>query len=430
MLEFGLVTLLLMFLILIGVPIAFSIGGSTLIYILVTNPANVTAIPLRMFSGVNSFTLMALPLFMMAAEIMINTGLSEKLFNLIRLGIGRFRGGLAYVNVLASTVMGSLSGAALSDIGSMGQLEIQAMVDDGYSRPFSCGITAASCIQSPLIPPSNIAILYAGTMSLSVGAMLYGGLLPGLCVALSQIIYIRVNAKKLNLPKHSRTYSAAEKKMLYRDGAVSMLMPLIILVCITFGITTPTEAAAIAVLYALLAGFLYFKNINLSLLTEGIWKTAQSAANLFLIISLSSVFAWALGVEKIPDQLASMLSAVTDNKYVMFLILNLILVVVGMWMETGAAILLFAPILAPVAYKVGIDPLHFAVVMILNLTVGLITPPVGVVLYATAEVGRESFENVTKSTFPYMILGFVVTGFVVFIPEITLFVPRLLGFVQ
>lgn len=415
--------------IIIGFPIAFAIGGTTLIYMLMTNPANITIMPMRMFSGVNSFTLMALPLFMLAAEIMIKTGISTRMFDFVRIRLGKYRGGLAYVNIVASTVMGSLSGAALSDIAGLGYVEIEAMREEGYDNAFACSITAASSVQSPLIPPSNIAILYAGVMSLSVGAVLYAGFVPGLMIALSQMLYVKLNAKRLNLPKHEKHYTKEERRKYARDGYIALAMPAIILLGITLGVFTPTEAAAVAVFYALAVGVLVFRNLKLRQVTDALWTSAQSTANLFLIIALSSVFAWAIGIEKIPDQLASGLLGLTGNKYIILLVMNFMLIVIGMWMETGAAIMLFAPILAPIAYKMGVDPLHFAVMMLVNLTVGLITPPVGVVLYATAAVGKEKFENVVKATMPFIIMGFVVVLVVTYFPPLVLFVPRILGFV-
>jgi tripartite ATP-independent transporter DctM subunit len=426
--EFTIATIILMVTIIIGFPIAFAIGGTTLIYMVLTNPVNITIMPMRMFSGVNSFTLMALPLFMLAAEIMIKTGISTRMFDFVRIRLGKYRGGLAYVNIVASTVMGSLSGAALSDIAGLGHVEIEAMREEGYDNAFACSITAASSIQSPLIPPSNIAILYAGVMSLSVGAVLYAGFIPGLMIALSQMLYVKLNAKRLNLPKHEKQYTKEERRKYTRDGYIALAMPAIILLGITLGIFTPTEAAAVAVFYALAVGVFVFKNLKIKQVTEALWTSAQSTANLFLIIALSSVFAWAIGVEKIPDQLASGLLGLTSNRYVILLVMNFMLIIIGMWMETGAAIMLFAPILAPIAYKMGVDPLHFAVMMLVNLTVGLITPPVGVVLYATAAVGKEKFENVVKATMPFIIMGFVVVLVVTYYPPLVLFVPKLLGF--
>ena len=404
MLEFGIATVLLIGTILIGFPIAFSIGITTVIYILMTNPANISAIPIRMFSGINSFTLMALPLFMLAAEIMIRTGISSKLFDFVRITrFGKKRGGLAYVNILVSTIFGSISGAALSDIAGLGAVELQAMDEDGYDKGFSCAVTAASSIQSPLIPPSNVAILYAGTMALSVGAVLYAGLIPGLLLAFGEMAYVKLNSKKF--PMHEKEYTKEEKKDIRKRGLIAMGMPLIILIGITAGIVTPTEAAAVAVLYALIVGIFVFHNLTLEMVISSLKAAGKTTANLFIITSLSAVFAWAIGVENIPAQLTAFMMSVTESKYVMLLIINLIFLIVGMWMETSAAILLFVPILAPMVTSMGVHPVHFAVIVIVNLTVGLITPPVGVVLYAVANVGKEKFETVVKSTMPFILMG-------------------------
>lgn len=429
MLEFGIATIILIGTILIGFPIAFSIGITTTIYILITNPMNITAIPIRMFSGINSFTLMALPLFMLAAEIMIRTGISSKLFDFVRISqVGKKRGGLAYVNILASTIFGSISGAALSDIAGLGAVEIEAMEEDGYDRDFACSITAASSIQSPLIPPSNIAILYAGTMALSVGAVLYAGLIPGLLLAGSQMIYVRLTEKRY--PKHEKIYTDEERKDIKKRGLIALGMPLIILVGITGGFVTPTEAAAVAVLYAMLVGLFVFRNLTLKMVIDSLNAAAKTTANLFIITSLSAVFAWAIGVEQIPAQLTAFMMSITDSKYVMLMIVNLIFLIVGMWMETSAAILLFVPILAPMVTAMGVNPVHFGVIVIVNLTVGLITPPVGVVLYAVANVGKVKFERVVKATMPFILMGFALVILLTFFPELCLFMPRLMGFLD
>lgn len=431
MLEFWIATAVLIFTILIGFPIAYSIGLTTVLYILITNPANLLVVPIRMFSGINSFTLMALPLFMLAAEIMVRTGISTKLFDFVRITkVGKVRGGLAYVNIIASTIFGSISGAALSDIAGLGKVEMEAMDEDGYPHAFSAAVTASSSTESPLIPPSNIAILYAGTMSLSVGAVLYAGFIPGLVLALAQIIYVALNAKRLNLPKHEKVYTKKEKHTIRVSGWVAMGFPLIILLGITLGWFTPTEAAAVAVLYALIVGVFVFRNIDRKMLLESLWAAGKTTANLFVITSISAVFAWAIGIEQIPQKLAAALLSLSSNKYVILFVINIILVIVGMWMETSAAVLLFAPILSPIAVSMGVHPVHFAVVMILNLTVGLVTPPVGVVLYATADVGKIKFEELVKAILPFIVISFVVLALVTFIPDISLFIPRLLGFID
>jgi tripartite ATP-independent transporter DctM subunit len=428
MITFYIATAILCISILIGIPIAFAIALTTFIYIMMTAPQNLTVIPLRMFAGVDSFVLMALPLFILAAEIMMKTGISEKLFNFVRVFVGRLRGGLAYVNIGASTIFGAISGAALSDIASMGNIEITEMVKQGYSKEFACGVTAGSSLQSPLIPPSNIAIIYAGIMSLSVGAVLVAGFIPGLVLALLEVGWVYLIRKKRNLPKDTGRYTWAQKIDLCVNGFVALIMPFIILGGIAFGFFTPVEAAGVAVLYALLVGFGFWRNLKLSMVVAALKEAALSSAQLFIIIAFSTVFAWALGAQKVPEQIAASMLKFSNNPLLIMLIINVILIIVGMWMETGAAVLLFAPILAPIAYKVGIHPLHFAVVMLLNLVVGAITPPVGVILYATSAVSKVPFIAVCKATVPFMIMGLGAVIIVTLFPELVLFIPRLLGF--
>lgn len=426
---FLIATILLIVLIFAGVPIAFAIGATTTIYLLLVNPANLISIPSRMFSGINSFTLMALPLFMLAAEIMVRTGISTRLFDFVRISwIGKLRGGLAYVNILASTIFGSISGAALSDIAGLGYVEMKAMEEDGYDKGFAAAVTAASSCESPLIPPSNVAILYAGTMSLSVGAVLWAGLIPGLLLAAAQMLYVALNAKRMNLPKHEKHYTKEEKRVIRKEGCLALGMPLIILLGITLGWFTPTESAAVAVVYAIVVGVLIFHNISVRDFMSALWVSAKTTANLFLITSFSAVFAWAIGNEQVPQKIAEAILGVADSKYVVLLIMNLILIIAGMWLETSAAVLLFAPILAPIVVAAGVNPIHFAVICIVNLTLGLITPPVGVVLYATAGVADISFGRMVKAALPFIIINFIVLALVTYIPAICLTVPRLLGF--
>ena len=429
MIEFVVAFVLLIVLLFIEIPIAFSIGMASLVYMVITDAGNILVAPLRIFAGLNSFILMAIPLFIFAAEIMIRSKISKKMFTFISLSIGRFQGGLAYVNVLASTVFGSIAGAALSDIAGLGKIEIDAMKEDGYEPNFACAITAASAIQSPIIPPSNIAILYGGVMSLSVGALFVAGVIPGLLLALGQFAYIKVMSKKINLPRHTEVFTKKERLQIIRDGLIAMLMPVIILGGILGGLVTPTESAAVAVLYALVVSHFVFHNLTFKDIKESMWVSAKISANLFLIISFSTIFAWALGMQKVPDQIAALMLRISENPYILLLIVNVFLIIVGMWMETGAAVLLFAPILAPVMYKVGIHPIHFAMVMLINLTVGLITPPVGVVLYATTSVGNVKFEDLVRKILPLVLLGMLVVLLVTFFPELTLFLPRLAGLV-
>jgi tripartite ATP-independent transporter DctM subunit len=426
-LTFYIVTAILILTLIIGIPIAFAIALTTIIYIIMVCPEQLTVIPLRMFAGVNSFLLLTLPLFVIAAEIMIKTGISEKLFKFVRLFIGRLHGGLAYVNVLASTIFGSLAGAALADIAALGKIEIEAMVNEGYSREFSCGVTVGSSIQSPLIPPSNVVVLYGGIMSLSVGTLLVAGVIPGLTLAALEILWIFFNRKRLKMPKDTTRYTWVQAITICRNGLVALVMPLIIVGGIIGGLVTPTEAAGIAVAYALLVGLVIWRNIKLSMIINSLLEAAISSAKIFMIIAFSMAFSWVMGTQNVPEQIAASLLSVTDNPLVLLLLINIILIIVGMWMDQGPALILFAPILAPIATKMGINPYHFAIVMITNLVVGLITPPVGVVLYAAAAVGEISFEKICKVSLPYMIIGFAVIAVMTLCPDFVLAIPRMLG---
>jgi tripartite ATP-independent transporter DctM subunit len=427
---FWIATAALVLLIIAGAPIAFAIGIASIVFILLTDPINLTIVPFRMFAGVSSFTLLALPFFVLSAEIMVRAGVSTRLFAWVNMIVGRFRGGLAYVNVVQSTIFGSISGAALSDIAALGKIEITSMTENGYDRDFSCALTAASALQSPLIPPSSIAILYAGIMNLSVGSVLLGGAIPGVLIGLTQCLYVLVMGKRLKLPKIVRTYSTLEVVTIWREGLVALLMPVIILFGIVGGVFTPTEAAAVAVLYSLFAAVVVYRSITIKDLIESLKTTVRTSASLFVIVACAAIFSYVLSSQRVPEQIAGFLTSLSSDKYVLLLIVNLLLIIVGMWMETGAAIILFAPILAPIMIKVGIHPIHFAIVMILNLVIGLITPPVGVVLYATCKVGDTTLERLVRALKPFLVLAFGVLALVSLVPDMALFLPRMAGLIR
>jgi tripartite ATP-independent transporter DctM subunit len=427
---FWIATAALVILIIVGAPIAFAIGIASIVFILLTDPVNLTVMPFRMFAGVSSFTLLALPFFVLAAEIMVRAGVSTRLFAWVNMIVGRFRGGLAYVNVVQSTIFGSISGAALSDIAALGKIEIASMTENGYERDFSCALTAASALQSPLIPPSSIAILYAGIMNLSVGSVLLGGAVPGVLIGLSQCLYVLIMGKRLKLPKMVRTYAMREVVTIWREGLVALLMPIIILFGIVGGVFTPTEAAAVAVLYSLFAAVVVYRSITVKDLVDALKTTVRTSASLFVIVACAAIFSYVLSSQRVPEQIAGFLTSLSSDKYVLLLIVNLLLIIVGMWMETGAAIILSAPFLAPIMLKVGTPPVPFAIVMILTLFTALIPPPVGVVLYATCKVGDTTLERLVKALKPFLILAFGVLTLVTLVPDTALFLPRMAGLIR
>lgn len=265
-------------------------------------------------------------------------------------------------------------------------------------------------------------------MGLSVGALFLAGLVPGIALGVSQILYILILRKSRNFPKDTTRYTRAQLLKILVDGLVTLGMPVIILTGILGGYFTPTESACVAALYSLLLGVAVYRNFTLRDWVEVVGESAVTSANIFLVIAFASVFAWVMGIEKISEQIAQTLLSISNDKYILFMFINLFLLIVGMWLDTGAAIILFAPILGPIMYAVGVHPVHFAIVMLVNLTVGLITPPVGVVLYAACSVGKCRFEAVLKELLPFTIAAFLVLFVVTYIPAIVLAVPRLAGF--
>ena len=428
--EFAIAMVILIGTILLGIPISYSMGITGLIYILITNPAYIVVIPNRLYEGINQFQLLAIPFFLLASDIMVNADISGKLFRLVKLFVGRFRGGLAFVNVIVSMIFGSISGTALGDIASLGPIEMNEMDKEGYDKNFSCALTCASSLESPLIPPSNIAVLYASVMSLSVGALFLAGIIPGLMLGGSQILYILSIRKRRNLPKSLEKRTGKQIVQIVVDGVITMGMPFIIIGGVLGGFFTATESANIACLYALFLGLIVYHNYHPKDFVKALGGIARQMANIFLIISFSSVFAWVMGMQKVPEAIAAFMLSLSENKYVLLLIVNIFLLIVGMWMDTGAAIILFAPIIAPIMYKVGIHPVHFAVIMLVNLTLGLVTPPVGVVLYAGAAVGKRKFEDVVKALVPFLIMAFIVLALICFIPQTATWLPRVCGFLD
>lgn len=428
MINFGVSVLALVILVCIGIPVAYSMGLSSVFYILLVNPRYLEVLPNRSITGVNSFLLLAIPFFVLAAEIMGKTGLTSKLFAFARLFVGRFRGGLAFVNIIASTIFGSVSGSAIADVSGLGVIEIDAMTEEGYDKDFAIAITAGSSLQAPLIPPSTTVMVYAGVMSVSAGALLMGGVGPGLLIALSQIIYVLAIRKKMNFPRDTRKYTKKEIMTIVSDGLVVMMLPVIIIGGILLGLVTPTEAAALAVAYALFLGFVYYRNMTFKDLTECLWNACKTVGNLMLIVAFANAFSWVAAIEKVPDAIAALLMNISSNPYVLLMIVNVFYIFVGMIMDTGAAIILFAPIIGPVLTAVGVNPIHLAMVTIMNLTIGLLTPPVGLVLFTAVNVGKRPFGSVVKAFMPFIIIAYLALFVVTFIPAIVTFIPTLCGF--
>ncbi len=411
----------------LGVPIVFALAfGPFLDFIVAGKGALVGTLIQRTLAGIGKFELLAVPLFILAGEIMNRGGITERIVRFSQVFVGRFRGGLAHVNILASILFAGLSGSAVADTSSLGSILIPAMERDGYTRKFSTAVTAASSIIGPIIPPSIIMIVYSYIMEVSVGALFAAGILPGILMGTGLMTMTALLAKKHDFPKVEHMTLKQSGKAL-KDGFFPILTPFIILGGILSGVVSPTEAAIVAVAYATILSLFVFKNTSLADLWDIFKRSGPQAAVILLVIGSAAMFGWVLTLSRVPHKSAELLLNVTRNKHVFLLLVNLFLFLVGMFLDAGPAILILGPIFAPALAALGVNPTHFAIVMCVNLTVGLATPPFGLVLFAASTVSGLPVGTIAKNMVPYYLVHFTVIMLLTFIPEISLFLPRALG---
>ncbi len=404
-------------------PIAFSLGFSCLIYLLFKG-IPLIIIPMKMYSGIDVFVLLSIPGFIIAGNLMNQGGLTEKIISFCNHLLGHIRGGLSLVNIGASMLFAGISGTAISDTASMGSVMIPAMKKEGYDVDYACAITAASSTVGPIIPPSVPMIIAATLSGLSVGKLFLAGAIPGLLLGVGLMLVAYVIAKRKNYPKHARS-SFKQIWKGFVDTFWSLLMTFIILFGIIGGIFTPTEASIIAILYAFVIGrFVYgkltFKNVQVVLLSS-----MKTSASLMVLVGFANLFGWILITEHIPQMLSTEIVGFTTNKYLVLLLINIVLIVVGTFMETIAALLILFPILLKVAISVDVDPIHFAVIAVLNLIIGLTTPPVGVCLFVASSIGKVSIAKVSKAGFPFLMVSVLVLILITLFPSLSLFLPEL-----
>ena len=402
----------------VGFPVAFSLGISSLVYF-IGNDMSLYMFAQRFFGGLNSFTLLCIPGFVFAGSLMNQGGITERLIGFCNKLIGHIRGGLAIANVLASMLFAGISGTALADTVSVGGILIPAMKKEGYDSDFSCAVTAASSCIGPIIPPSVPMIMAATMTGLSVGKMFAAGIIPGILMGGGMILVSYWISVKRNYPKAERRSTIKEILSSAKESFFAILMTLIILSSILFGIVTPTEASILAVVYGIFVGFFIYKELTMERLIKCMKDTAVSSAAIMVLVGMANVFAYILTKEQIPQMVADLMLSITSNKYIILILINLLLVFVGMFMETIAAILILFPVLLNLVIGVGVDPIQFGVMVVLNLVIGLCTPPVGVCLFAATNIGETKLTGVIKELVPYLICNFGVLVLVTFVPFIT-----------
>jgi TRAP-type C4-dicarboxylate transport system permease large subunit len=451
-----------------GLPIALAMVLGSLLYIWLSGNIPPLTVVHRMVGGVDSFPLLAVPFFILAGNLMNSAGITNRIFDFALALVGWLKGGLGHVNVVGSVVFSGMSGTAVADAGGLGTIEIKAMRDNGYPAEFAVGITAASATLGPIIPPSLPIVIYGVQANASIGKLFAGGFLPGAVLAiflmamvswyahkrnygadvkfdwrrmgraLLELATVAVTAVVLYKLWQDESLGALYKfgiplvavliidKLMRFDAFMALLTPVILIGGMTSGMFTPTEAAVAAVAWALFLGFVWYRTLNARMFVKISFDTIETTAAVLFIVAAASIFAWVLTTTQVTDEIARFVLSVTDNKWVFLIMVNLLLLFVGCFMETIAAITILVPVLMPIVHHFGIDPVHFGLVMVLNLMIGLLTPPVGMVIFVLAKISKLSFEQTVKAIMPWMIPLLGTLAVITFVPQVVLWLPGIL----
>ena len=414
---------------LIGLPVFFAMLAAPGFILWVNGQERDIALLYRnVYNGMDSFPLMAIPFFMLAGELMNRGGITMRLVEFSQSMMGHLRGGLAHVNILSSMLFAGLSGSAVADTSALGSMLIPAMEKNGYSRKFAAAITAASSVIGPIIPPSGIMIIYAYVMGESVAALFLAGIVPGVLVGVGLMMMTAYMAGKHDFPVATRRATWAETGVAFRKAFLPLMTPVIILGGILGGVFTPTEASAVAAFYALVVSLFILKSMTWRDLPKVLGKAAMTASVVLLLVGAAMAFKTVVSLAHAPQILADFILSLSDNPLILLFLINILLFIVGMFLDAGPAIIILGPILAPIFTDLGIDPIHFAIIMSVNLTVGLATPPMGLVLFVASSVSGEKVETIARTILPFLAVEVAVIFLITFVPAISLTVPRIFGF--
>ncbi|MDO6440242.1 TRAP transporter large permease [Cyclobacterium sp. 1_MG-2023] len=407
----------------IGFPIAFALGISAFTYLLFSD-IPLMVIPQKMYAGIDVFVLLSIPGFILAGNLMNASGITGRIINFCNALLGHIRGGLGLANVGASMLFGGISGTAIADTASIGSVMIPAMKKEGYDVPFSCAVTASSSTIGPVIPPSLPMIIAATLTGLSVGKLFVAGIVPGVLLGIGFMLITYLISVKRKYPKRARKSFGFIFKSFFQ-AFWALMMTVIILFGIIGGVFTPTEASIVAVIYAIAIGLWVYKELKIKMIPAILLQSAKTTAALMVLVGFANLFAWIMTVEELPQLIANSLLELTTNKFMLLLLINLLLIFVGAFMETIAALLILFPVLLGVAVNVGVDPVQFAIIMVFNLVIGLTTPPVGVCLFVASSIGSISLEKIAVAGLPYLMVSILVLLMITYIPEVSLWLPGL-----
>lgn len=430
MLETIILIGLMFLLIFAGVPICFAFAGVSVVGLLLigNNPINV--IPQGLFGGMNSFTILAIPFFVFAGELMNYGGITRRLVRFSTLLIGRMKASLAQVNIVASMFFGGITGSAVADTSSVGGMLIPAMIEEGYDPDFSVAVTASSSVIGPIIPPSIVMVVYGATVSTSIGAMFLGGIIPGILVGLALMAVVALMARKHDFPRRTERFSRKEAVEIILAAIFPMGMPLIILGGILSGIFTPSEAGAVSAAYSLVVGAFITRGRIFKAIPRMLLKTAKTTAGILFIMGNAMIISRIFAYLRVQQSLGLFVSTYLDNKILFLIFVNILLLFMGMFMEGSATIILLAPILAPIAASLGIHPVQFGLIMCMNAVIGNATPPVGVCLFIGCDIGRIKLWEGAKKIAPFILAEILVLLMVSYIPALTTFLPKAAGLIK
>ena len=409
----------------LGIPIALALGISSLTYLIVFNQLHLLlAMPQRMLAGIDNFVLLTIPLFILAGNIMNAASLTRHIVSFAQMIVGRLSGGLAVVNVIASMLFAGVSGAATAEASAIGSVMVPAMVRDGYRAAYAAALTAVGSLLGPMIPPSLSLILYGVLTGTSIGDLFVAGIGPAVMLMVLMIAYVIWRARVEDHPRAPQL-TAAEKRSAALGAIPAILLPVIIVGGIRGGVFTPTEAAAVACLYALLVGFFIYRSLTGRQIYDSFSETATMSAGIMLVIASASITAFVLGIEDIPRRVAESFLGLTEDRLVLIVLLNVLLLVLGLFLEPLAAMILVMPVLTQLAPVMALDPVQLGIMVVLNLMIGMVTPPVGLVLFIVGSISRAPLERVSLEALPFIALALTVLAAVIVFPQLSLFLPNL-----
>jgi len=413
----------------IGVPVVFALAFGPLFGILVDGRSVfLNIIPQRLFVGINVYPLLAIPLFILAGEIMNVGGITQRLVDFSQKLVGHLRGGLGHVAIVSGTVFSGISGSAVADASALGKILIPAMAREGYHKDYAAAVIAATTVLGPIIPPSIIMVIYAYIMQINVAALFAAGCIPGLIIGAGLMIANYMVSKRRAYPVREKRATAREIAVSLKGAVWALIAPFLILGGILGGVFTPTEAAAAAVLYAFVISVVVTRELPWRELPDVLYRTGVISAAILLVVGTAMIFSWIAGLSGVTAKIGEYLFSLSSNKYVLLLLVNILLLIAGCFLDAGPAILILGPILGPTLAQLGVDPLHLAIVMCVNLSLGLATPPMGLLLFVVSAMSRESIMKIAVQMWPFYLVHLSVILLITYVPETALWLPRVLGF--